>query len=86
MNQPTVDSTDDDVIDPSHDVNTNANVNIVTAMKKVTRKMPTKATTALNAPRTKEKTRMDFGPTVCFTIATEKVCQNAQKIPDKVLA
>jgi hypothetical protein len=57
MNQPTVYSTNDDVIDTSHDVNINVNVNIVTPRKKVTRKIPTKATTALNAPRTKEKTR-----------------------------
>jgi hypothetical protein len=57
LNQPTVDSTDDDV----HDVNINVNVNIVTPTKKATRKMPTKATTALNAPTTKEKTLVDFG-------------------------
>jgi hypothetical protein len=64
MNQPTVYSTNDDVINTLHDVNINVNVNIVTPTKKVTRKMPTKATTALNAPTTKEKTRVDFGPTM----------------------
>jgi hypothetical protein len=40
MNQPTVDSTEDDVIETSHDVK--VNVNIVTWTKKVTKKMPTK--------------------------------------------
>jgi hypothetical protein len=48
------------VIEASHDVNLNGNVNIVTPTKKVTRKMPTKVTTAMKAPKTKEKTRVDF--------------------------
>jgi hypothetical protein len=37
---------------------------IVRPTKKVTRKMPTKVTTAPNAPKSKEKTRVDFRPTM----------------------
>jgi hypothetical protein len=56
MNQPA----DDDVLD----VNINLNFNIVTSMKKATKKIPRKATTVLNVLTTKEKTRVAFGPTM----------------------
>jgi hypothetical protein len=59
MNQPT-DDDDNDV----HDVNINLNFNIVTPTKKASKKVPTKATLALNVPMTKEKTRVASGPTM----------------------
>jgi hypothetical protein len=71
VNQPTaVDSAGVDIVDTSQDVEVNTsqdiydNVSIVNPMKKVTKKIPTKATTALNVPMTKEKARVDFGPTM----------------------
>jgi hypothetical protein len=75
MNQPTVDSTDDDVVQTSHDVE--VNVNIVTPTKKVTKKNPTKATTALKPPKTKEKTRVKVTRRLCHLchqqVALERV-------------
>jgi cytochrome c5 len=64
MNQPTVDSTEDDVVETSHDVK--VNVNIVTPTKKATKKKPTKATsTALKPPQTKENTKVKVIRRLC---------------------
>jgi hypothetical protein len=65
MNKPT-DDDDGDV----HDVNINLNFSIVTPTKKASKKIPTKATPALNVPTTKEKTRVAYGPTMKTRLAS----------------
>jgi hypothetical protein len=64
MKQPTVDSTDDDVIYTTHDVE--VNVNIVAPTKKVTKKQSTKVTTALKPAKTKDKTRVKVTRRLCY--------------------
>jgi hypothetical protein len=81
MNQPTVDSTEDDVVETSHDAK--VNVNIVTLTKKVTKKKATKVTTALKPPKTKEKTRVKVTRRLCHLCHEQAALEQVQ-LPCKV--